>query len=54
VIVETEEGVVFKLPRSVVPENAAEGACLFIEIDEKVSKERKNNIKKLMDELWQD
>ncbi|NLJ58236.1 MAG: DUF3006 domain-containing protein [Tissierellia bacterium] len=51
-IVETEDRIMVNLPKSLVP-GAKEGDVVSIIIDEEETKKRKDNINKLMDDLWQ-
>lgn len=54
-VVEYEEGLVFGIPRCLLPPGAKEGAVLtmVIAVDEPATEARKRNIEKLMDELFE-
>lgn len=51
-VVETEDKIMVNLPKSLIP-GAKEGDVISISIDEEETKQRKDNISKLMDDLWQ-
>ena len=51
-VVETEDKIMVNLPKSLIP-GAKEGDVISISIDEEETKKRKDNISKLMDDLWQ-
>lgn len=58
VICEKEDGTMVDLKRDTLPEGVNEGDILFVEddniiVDEKSTLERKERIKKLMDDLWE-
>ncbi len=52
-VVELEDRTMVNMPRRLVPENAREGDVLNIEIDMDSTRERKERINRLMDELWE-
>jgi hypothetical protein len=51
-VVETEDKIMVNLPKLLIP-GAKEGDVISISIDEEETKQRKDNISKLMDDLWQ-
>lgn len=51
-VVETEDKIMVNLPKLLIP-GAKEGDVISISIDEEETKKRKDNISKLMDDLWQ-
>ena len=51
-LVETEDKLMVNLPISLIP-GAKEGDVISIIIDEEETQKRKDNIQKLMDELWE-
>jgi hypothetical protein len=50
------EGETFNIPINLLPQNAKEGDVIniIISVDSKATSERRNNIEKLMDELFED
>lgn len=58
-VCEKEDGTMIDIERYLIPINAVEGSCLIINndntisIDEETCKLRKENIKKLMDDLFE-
>lgn len=50
-VVETVDRIMVNLPKSLIP-GAKEGDVISILIDEEETNKRKNNINKLLDELW--
>ncbi len=57
-VCESEEGSMFNLKRSKLPSEASEGDVILIDedkvsIDTKATKQRKEYIKKLMDDIWE-
>lgn len=53
-IVELENSKIYKIPRTLIPDSAVEGDCLYIEINKEYNKKRKERISKLMDDIWLD
>lgn len=53
-VVETEEGLVVQMPKSLIPLDAKEGDMLLITIDEVGTVNRRQEITSLMEELWDD
>lgn len=53
-IVELENKNIVNMPRVLIPNDAAEGDCLYIEVDKEYTKLRKEQIRKLMDDVWAD
>lgn len=53
-VVELENKIMLNIPKEIIPSNAKEGDVISIEIDVEESNKRKENIHKLMTELWQD
>lgn len=51
-IVELENKKMISVPKEVLPDGANEGSVISVVIDEDETNRRKNNIKKLMDDLW--
>ncbi len=51
-IVELENRKMLNVPREILPVNAKEGDIISLSIDGKSTKERKDNISKLMEDLW--
>ena len=51
-VVELPDMSTVDMPIQLVPEGAKEGDVLIIEIDIEETKKREEQIKKLMDELW--
>lgn len=51
-VVETDEKVMLNIPKSLVP-GSREGDVISIVIDEEETQKRKDNIQKLMDDLWE-
>lgn len=51
-VVETKDKLMVNLPISLIP-GAKEGDVISIIIDEEETQKRKDNIQKLMDELWE-
>lgn len=51
-IVETDDKVMINLPKSLIP-GAREGDVISIIIDEEETQKRKDNIQKIMDDLWE-
>lgn len=52
-IVELPDRSTVDMPKRLVPEGAKEGDVLSIEIDKDETVKRREQIKKLMDELWE-
>lgn len=52
-VVELPDMTMVDMPISLVPEGAKEGDVLVIEIDTNETRERKERIQKLMDDLWE-
>lgn len=58
VVCEKEDGTMVDLERDTLPEEVKEGDILLVEggnitVDEEATLERKERIKKLMDDLWE-
>lgn len=53
-VVELEDGKFADMPAALVPGGAREGDVICISIDTDTTDRRKENIKSLMDELWND
>ncbi len=51
-VVETENKKMFNLPKEILPSDAKEGDVISIIIDHTTTKERKEKISRLMDDLW--
>ena len=51
-IVELENKKMINVPKEILPEGVYEGSVITVVIDEVETMKRKNNIKKLMDDLW--
>ena len=51
---EIEKGTVLNIPRTALPENAREGDVITVSIDSEETERRKNNINKLMNDLFVD
>lgn len=52
-VVELPDMSMVDMPKQLVPEGAQEGDILSIEIDLDETKNRKERIRKLMDDLWE-
>ena len=50
------EGITFNIPKNLLPQNAKEGDVIniIISVDSKATSERRYNMDKLMDELFED
>ncbi len=53
-VVEMENGEFENMPLSLLPEGACEGDAVIISVDKSDTEERKNKIKKLMNDLFED
>lgn len=53
-VIELEDGSHAELPKALVPEGAAEGDTLSIEVDSAATEERKKRIGSLMTDLFAD
>lgn len=53
-IVELENKSFVNMPRDLIPNDAVEGDCLCIEVNKEYTKQRKEQIHKLMDDVWAD
>ncbi len=51
-VVELENKKMINVPKDILPEGACEGSVIAIVIDESETTKRRNNIKKLMGDLW--
>jgi len=54
VVVELENKKLINIPKAIIPSDAKEGDVISIEIDVDATNNRKENIHKLMSELWED
>jgi phosphoribosylformylglycinamidine (FGAM) synthase PurS component len=52
-IVELENKTMVNMPKKLVPENAVEGDVLEIRINHQETKNRKEKIKKMCEDLWE-
>jgi len=53
-VVELENKQMINIPKEIIPTDAKEGDVISIEIDVDATNNRKENIHKLMSELWKD
>jgi len=53
-VIELENNLFANMPKSLVPRGAQEGCVLSIELDEKETEKRKQNISKLIDKSQDD
>lgn len=51
-VIELENKKMINAPKEILPDGVSEGIVLSVVIDEDETMKRKNNIKKLMDNLW--
>jgi len=54
VVVELENKQMINIPKEIIPSDAKEGDVILIEIDVDETNSRKENIQKLMSELWEE
>lgn len=54
VVVELDNKQMINIPKEIIPSDAKEGDVISIEIDVDETNSRKENIHKLMSELWED
>lgn len=52
-VVELEDKTICNMPIKLLPKEAKEGSVLKIEVDIESTEDRREKIKKLMDELWE-
>lgn len=53
-VIELEDGKLVNIPKEAIPASAKEGDIIAVEIDTSATKQRREHIKKLMDEVWAD
>lgn len=53
-LVELEDQQIVEMPRVLLPHGASEGDVIVLMIDKKATENRRKDIKKLMDSLWDD
>lgn len=51
-VVELENKKIINVPKDILPEGAYEGSVISVIINEDETIRRRNNIKRLMDDLW--
>jgi len=51
-VVELENKIIINVPRSMLPKESKEGSVISIVVDQEETEKRKNNIKKLTNDLW--
>ncbi|MDF2676263.1 MAG: hypothetical protein K0Q97_556 [Bacillota bacterium] len=53
-VVELQNKQMVNIPKAIIPPEAVEGDVISIEINKEETAERKNKIKNLMNDLWED
>ncbi|MDK2798643.1 MAG: hypothetical protein PWP27_248 [Clostridiales bacterium] len=52
VVVELPNKSIMSIPKAIIPEDAKEGDVLIVQVDRKGTKKKKQEIEKLIEDVW--